>query len=399
MAITKISAGKSSAGLLTYIKDIKPKHEHDHRVLAADTINTSLSRCKKDFKQSRLDLNGDKNDIEVYHLITSFDKDEIDPNNIEDVDRAMKYNRELMLSLHGENRQIVSIGQADGKGGNFHIHNAINNIDLSTGKALRGECRTWYHISKESDKLLEKHNILNKNKDIDKLKKDKMKYFDDEYIYRSTFKDKYEEGTEGERIEHNTTNSYKYSFVNDLQNIINTIYKKYELEEEEDYFQALNEYGVSVRKTGKADNAKYSYHFEDEQNKQRKIRENKLISTDNIDYGVMRLKQELQNNKESESDIHGIKTEIRDANEYQQQYTDRTVDRGSQYTEQESRNGIERTAISNEHVARLKSKISESRNKQQEQQQQSTATAERNNASVRSNRRKSSANREQEFEL
>lgn len=358
MAITKISSGKSSTGLLTYIKDIKPKHDNDHRVLAADTINTSLSRCKQDFKQSRLDLNGDKNDIENYHLITSFDLDEIDPNNIFNIDRAMKYNRELMLSLFGDNSQIVSIGQADGKGGNFHIHNAINNIDLSTGKALRGECRTWYYISKESDKLLEKHNILNKNKDIDKLKKDKMKYFDDDYIYKSTFKDKYEEGTERERIEHNTANSYKYSFVNDLQNIINTIYEKYELEEEEDYFQALSEYGVSVRKTGKEDKTKYSYHFSDEQNKQRKIRENKLTGEDNIEYGTMRLKQEIQNNKESESDTYGIKTEIRHANEFQTNHTDRTdgeLNTSSKQGELEHRENGER----NNKIIERASKITE----------------------------------------
>lgn len=345
MAITKISTGKSSTGLLTYIKDIKPKHDNKHRVLAADTINTSLSRCKQDFKQSRIDLNGDKNDIENYHLITSFDLDEIDPNNIEDIDRAMKYNRELMLSLYGDSSQIVSIGQADGKGGNFHIHNAINNVNLDTGNALRGECRTWYHISKESDKLLEKHNILNKNKDIDKLKKDKMKYFDDDYIYKSTFKDKYEEGTERERIEHNTANSYKYSFVNDLQNIINTIYEKYELEEEEDYFQALSEYGVNVRKTGKDDKTKYSYHFKDEQNKTRKVRENKLTGEDNIEYGAMRLNREIQNNKESESDIYGIKTEIRHANEFQTSYTDRTdgeFDTGSEQSKHEHRQYGER---------------------------------------------------------
>lgn len=286
MAITKIKTHNSASKLINYVKDIDPKDKNKVRVLGAKTKNCSFANAKNDFKKSRK-----KRKVDCYQVITSYDLDELDPDNEEDVQLALEHTSETINQQFGEGCQYLLVAQADGKGGRLHVHAAINNYNLLNGNAFRSRQTSWINLSNISDRQLDVMNIKNKNKNI---KEQHTEYFDTDYVYKSTFAEMYS-AEDDDRIQHNQNK--KYSFKNDIEQIIDNIFDKYLIESDTDYENALDQYNIKFRKTGQGEKTKYSYHFIDELGKNRKVRENKLT---NENYGYSRLRKEIYGNQEKE---------------------------------------------------------------------------------------------------
>lgn len=286
MAITKIKTSNSASALINYVKDIDPKNENQTRVLGAKTNNCTFANAKNDFKKSRK-----KRKVDCYHVITSYDLDELNPDNEEDVQLALEHTSAVINQQFGEDNQSLLVAQADGKGGRLHVHAVINNYNLLNGNAFRSRQTSWLNLSKISDKQLDVLGIKNKNKNI---KKQHAKYFDTDYVYKSTFAEMYS-AEDDDRIQHNQNK--KYSFKNDIEQIIDYVFDKYAIMSATDYEHALDQYNIKFRKTGQGEKTKYSYHFVDELGKNRKVRENKLT---NENYGYSRLRKEIYGNQEKE---------------------------------------------------------------------------------------------------
>ena len=78
---------------------------------------------------------------EAYTAMISFSKDEIDPNNPEDVERAKTIVNESISGAYPNRSAVVAI-QCDGLGGNLHAHVLLNNVD-SDGRAVN---KGWKHM-------------------------------------------------------------------------------------------------------------------------------------------------------------------------------------------------------------------------------------------------------------
>ncbi|PYI69748.1 hypothetical protein CVV68_01165 [Arthrobacter livingstonensis] len=103
---------------------------------------------------------------EARHLITSFGLDEVNPEDPEQVAKAFEYVVARHANLYpGE--QATFVGQAEGKGGNFHVHatrNATLYQDMEVdgklyraGRKLAGDLTDIDKMRERSDRFLAEH--------------------------------------------------------------------------------------------------------------------------------------------------------------------------------------------------------------------------------------------------
>lgn len=94
--------------------------------------------------------------LEGYEVRVSWSPDELDPNNPDDVDLAVAFGHELCHRLFPD-CPVVITAHGDGDGGCLHVHCDVVNHHTLTEKAIRGDNRNHYHVSKISDELAESY--------------------------------------------------------------------------------------------------------------------------------------------------------------------------------------------------------------------------------------------------
>lgn len=191
---------------------------------------------------------------EAYTVMISFSKDEIDPNNPEDVERAKTIVNESISGAYPNRSAVVAI-QSDGLGGNLHAHVLLNNVD-SEGRAIN---KGWRHMK--------------------------------EYVNESTLKN----GLEPLDIRRNKG---EYDWWEDLEGRINAVSSIDELEG----------LGVSVsgRWRKKDGTTQLTFKFEDEEGKTRKMRGRRLAAARGIEdenvYCLERLEEKWKQQEEERDD-------------------------------------------------------------------------------------------------
>lgn len=97
-----------------------------------------------------------RNLTQVRRIITSYSKDEIDPN---DPNAA-----EIVLAIHQEHartaypgRQVLICVQADGKGGYIHVHEIVNNVSMVDQKGCTTEQTKFHYVAKTVDNIAKKY--------------------------------------------------------------------------------------------------------------------------------------------------------------------------------------------------------------------------------------------------
>jgi len=130
--------------------------ERNIRVFATGDIDGLAPDDAYDYMALERDASPNKRrKHEAYTAVISFAKDEVDPDNPADIEKAETMVREIMQEAY-PNRSAMATLQADGKGGCLHAHILINNVD-NNGKALHDN--SWYHLKGKTDEVTQRHGL------------------------------------------------------------------------------------------------------------------------------------------------------------------------------------------------------------------------------------------------
>lgn len=92
---------------------------------------------------------------EVYHAILSFGDDELSCD-AEGIQKALEIGHSFAAEAW-PSRQVFGVAQRDGEGAKTHIHFAVGNLDMVTGKAARGDEMRWKLLAPLLDSVLLDH--------------------------------------------------------------------------------------------------------------------------------------------------------------------------------------------------------------------------------------------------
>lgn len=83
---------------------------------------------------------------EVHHVVISFGPDELDPSDPDSIYKALAV-AHAFADEAWPTRQTFAVCQRDGEGGKIHVHLAVANLDMLTGKAARGTDISWTRLA------------------------------------------------------------------------------------------------------------------------------------------------------------------------------------------------------------------------------------------------------------
>lgn len=322
MAIVNVKPVKNLKALIYYVSKSKPHTPNEERVLDYKANLCSLNSAYKSFNFTN-NFMGRKKKIPAYSVIKSWSPEELNPSDPESISLAIKSISTLIEEQFGKDRQYIVVCQKDGTGGKIHTHGIVCNTSTTTGKAISGNDKYWKYVAFKSDEIDKRLGIKNLNKD---------KIYEKDGQLFSTARDTPEVETLAEReikkrneeirkenknniiinrmIENSNDMAKKMGVEPDklkpLKEIKKTTYLwKDDLKERikqsknssdtlEQFINKLNNNGVNVNKRkskqANTNGYKYTYSFIDEDNKNRKIRENKLGSN----YSYKTLSEEFE---------------------------------------------------------------------------------------------------------
>lgn len=82
--------------------------------------------------------------IEGRTTVVSFSREEVDPDDLEACESAFKIVERAAQKTWGDRGfPVMLAGQRDGESGFFHVHAVMPNVQLDTGKAMRGDDHSW----------------------------------------------------------------------------------------------------------------------------------------------------------------------------------------------------------------------------------------------------------------
>src|SRR5699024_8535418 len=101
--------------------------------------------------------NKDENYVQALRINQSFTKEDLNPDNEDDWQKANDIGYELAEELYPDCQSLV-VTHKDGKTGLLHNHLVVNNVGLD-GKSLRGNIRSWATIASKSDEVCRTHGL------------------------------------------------------------------------------------------------------------------------------------------------------------------------------------------------------------------------------------------------
>jgi hypothetical protein len=279
MAITNVKPIKNTGAYLRYITNDQAHTEGKLRMADFKTVNCSLGRANEQLRKIS-ELYNKKDNIRAYSYLFSWSDEELNPNNDEDIEKALTVAESTLKEIAGNDRQMVLVAQNDGVGGKLHIHALVGSIDIKTGKSLRGKTTGHYYLKEVSDRIQKDMNIKNLNSVEHNLEiKESMaeiKMRDrGAYVWKDDLRSRIEEAKE----------------TGDFTSF----------EEFQSYMKDNHQVEVTARNSKKAeaqafngeDEKLLSYSFTDEAGKLRKARENKLGAS----YGAFEIYNSIEHNK------------------------------------------------------------------------------------------------------
>lgn len=248
MAITKIESTRHLESSVNYLFGKSHNKNVSERALETDSIYC-VPGYEKEMMMDTLRLFGKADGKKVQgQLVTiSFGKDEMDWKNEDDIEKARKV-MERFVRKSFPNHQALAVVQADGENEVLHVHAVVSNVDMITGKSMRGRQASWTRVSKITDEVIQDPDInlkpLNKTIGSDKKTIGEIKMTDrNEYVWKD-----------------------------DLKSRISEVMKDETVNDKTSYFESLQKNGVDARERGKG----ISYAFVDDEGKQRRVRSSKL---------------------------------------------------------------------------------------------------------------------------
>ena len=100
-----------------------------------------------------------KNTNQVRRIITSFSKDELDPEDPKSAIIAGEIARQHAIKYYPD-RQVLICVQADGVGGCLHTHAIVNNVSMTDHKGCTDEQTKFHFVAKTIDAVAKEYTIL-----------------------------------------------------------------------------------------------------------------------------------------------------------------------------------------------------------------------------------------------
>lgn len=250
MSVVTITKCHSVTATMKYLFEKQKKNEFRERVGA---VYCSLNSVDE-FCKAATELKETFDRIEGYNLVQSFEADEFDVNNQEDIETVNNLGFELAQRLY-KNSAFVVVTHIDSNSHCLHNHITVLNHDFETNKCIT-ENRQFKQISYANDMLMKENNL-------NVCKPKKLQNLDD------TLKLKLDEAI-------SRTDNF-----DDFITLLNT------------------EYAISVDAYDKKQQIKksFSYHYTDETGKQRKRRSSSISDNYTVEAILSRLKANTEPDK------------------------------------------------------------------------------------------------------
>ncbi len=152
---TTIATTKNARALFYYLED----EAHNKKKIRNElVIPFNMKNPKGNFAnqmQKYWDLSSANHEVQARSIIVSAHKDEVDPNNMDDIYRFGEVCK-TVVSEHFPNRQAVIYIQRDGKAGLVHAHIPVNDVAIDNFKGFSEEERYWKNIQDWFDETFER---------------------------------------------------------------------------------------------------------------------------------------------------------------------------------------------------------------------------------------------------
>lgn len=165
MAYGSVEATKSVSGTVYYVESADPHNNQyvKHRNLNSWTSGIIGSPDEPLYNRMRMMLDANPNSrrtVESYNFVVSYSKSEFDVEVESEIEDMQEHVRQTCEKHFGNNVPYSVHIQADGEGGNLHAHIIALNIDLNTGKSIRGYSNLykWRHNMNEVTREREEYN-------------------------------------------------------------------------------------------------------------------------------------------------------------------------------------------------------------------------------------------------
>ena len=165
MAYGSVKGARSVKATINYIESADPHNNKyvTHRNLNSWTRGIVGFDDEPLYQRMRNMIDAHPNSrrkFEAYNFIVSYSKDEFDVERDSEIEDMQDHVRETCDNHFGSNVPYSVHIQADGECGNLHAHITALNIDLNTGKSIRGfsNLYKWRHNMNEVTREREENN-------------------------------------------------------------------------------------------------------------------------------------------------------------------------------------------------------------------------------------------------
>lgn len=155
MVVVVVSPTRNSAALNNYVLNDKKDQQGERYVMASGLGGLLVSLAEKQMRDVRKRYNKDRPGayVQAYHVIQSFGKDELDPEDPDSWLTAQKLGRALAEDRF-PGRQVLCVTQRDGRTGCVHNHLSVASVETMTGQSLNSSVVTHSRLVQEHDRVL-----------------------------------------------------------------------------------------------------------------------------------------------------------------------------------------------------------------------------------------------------
>jgi hypothetical protein len=156
MPIVVASASRSADALINYALHEKADQRGERYVMASGVGGLLVSVAKQQMRDVRKKWNKNKLGayVHAYHVIESFAKDELDPDDPDSWMTAQDLGRALAEDRF-PGRQALIVTQRDGKTGCVHNHIVVNSIETKTGRSFDSSIVMHSRLVEAHERVLE----------------------------------------------------------------------------------------------------------------------------------------------------------------------------------------------------------------------------------------------------
>lgn len=156
MAIVTASATRTVDALINYALNDKPDQQGERYVMASGVGGLLVSVAKQQMRDVRKKWGKDKPGafVHAYHVIESFAKGELDPDDPDSWMTAQRLGRALAEDRF-PGRHVLVVTQRDGRSRCIHNHIIVSSIETKTGKSLNSSIVMHSRLVEAHERVLE----------------------------------------------------------------------------------------------------------------------------------------------------------------------------------------------------------------------------------------------------